>query len=378
MPPRGTPRLCDSHRILISLVLGALIAGHAIAQPPPDSARASDRWKTLVVGSARAVPGEKVRGSWAVLEEADGTPAAIPVAIITGTKPGPVVWIHALSHGDEYGGARALQEVVRDLDPRQMAGSLVAVLVANPPAFRGLQRVNPNLDDRIDLGDSWPGKAAGFATERLVAALFAKIKESADYFVDLHTGGDRFRQHPFVLYSQTGKVDRDRFDHLAMSFGIPTLWRDTGNVFSADSLSVVVNEGIPAFLVEIGGGQPLLEADIRMQAGAVLSFLRGVGVLPGSPAFEKTYLVVTQYQIVTNGRGGFFEAHVKPGQRIRGGDAIGVIRDVHGEVVETMRAPSESEIVLGVCTYPAWQSGGWLFELGSGLHELKPPATPKR
>jgi predicted deacylase len=340
--------------------------------------RHPDHWKTLELGSARAAAGQKVRGALSVLETVDGTPFAIPVVIASGTRPGPVVWVQALAHGDEYGGARALQELVRDLDPGAMSGAVIAVMVANAPAFQGLQRVNPNLDDLTDLGNTWPGKPHGFASERLAAAYFKEITDKADYFLDLHTGGDRFRQVPFILYTQTGKVDADRLDDLAMSFGLPTLWRDTVKVFSADPLSVMTNEGIPAFLVEVGGGQPLLDSDIRMQADAVRSFLRHVGVLPGSPAWLRKYLVVTQYQIVTNRRGGFFEPSVKLGQRIQGGSVIGVIRDVHGDVVETMRAPSESEIVIGLNTYPAWPSGGWLYEMGSGLYEIKPPPAPRR
>ena len=43
---------------------------------------------------------------------------------------------------------------------------------------------------------------------------------------------------------------------------------------------------------------------------------------------------------------------------------------MRGDLVETMRAPAGSDIVLGVSTYPAAPTGGWLFELGSGLEQL--------
>ena len=115
------------------------------------------------------------------------------------------MWVDACAHGDEYGGPRALQEVVRGLDPEAISGTLVAVFIANPPAFRGLQRVNPSLDDLADMGDVFPGRER-FATERIAVALSGAVKAAADFFVDLHTGGDRFRQHPFVFYSSTGAV----------------------------------------------------------------------------------------------------------------------------------------------------------------------------
>src|SRR5215471_18294313 len=87
-------------------------------------------------------------GASGVMQAADKAQAPRPpVEIGTGTKPGPVAWVQAVTHGDEYGGARALQDVVRGLDPAGMSGTLVAVMIANPPAFQGLQRVNPSLDD---------------------------------------------------------------------------------------------------------------------------------------------------------------------------------------------------------------------------------------
>ncbi len=321
------------------------------------------------IGGTRAVPGRKVRGSLRVGEDADGTALAIPFVIVTGRRPGPVVWVNATSHGDEYGGPRALQEVVRRLDPAAMSGTVIAVMIANPPAFQGLFRVNPNWDDLTDIGGAYPGKPGRFMTERIAAAIHDHVTRLADYFVDLHTGGDRFRQHPFILYTVAGAVPEDRMDDLARGFGVPMLWRDAERIFSGSPSIVFSVEGVPGFLVEVGGGQPLRKEDIDLQSGAVLSFLRATGVLPGEPERVASFTVVSGYRIVTNDRGGFFDAAVAPGDRIGEGSVLGTIVDVWGEVVETLRAPGGSDVVLGVSTYPATPTGGWLLELGSGLTE---------
>jgi predicted deacylase len=334
---------------------------------PPDPTP-PDRLELVEVGSARGAPGRTVRGSLPVAEDSDGSSIALPIAIVTGRKPGPVVWVDASAHGDEYGGPRALQDVVRSLDPETMSGTLVAVMIANVPAFRGLQRVNPSLDDLADMGDAFPGRER-FATERIALAITANVKRHAGYFIDLHTGGDRFRQHPFVFYTLVGGVPESRYDDLARGFGVPTLWRDTGRIFPSDAVTTFSAAGIPAFLLEVGGGQPLDPADLRLQAEAVRSFLRKVGVLPGEPARLSAHTIVTGYRIVTNSRGGFFEAAVKAGDRVREGSVLGTIRDAYGDVVQTLTAPAGTDIVLGVSTYPAAPTGGWLLELGSGLKE---------
>jgi predicted deacylase len=343
----------------------AVVCGLSTPAEPPKSD------PPLTVGTAAGVRGQTVRGTLEVAEAADGSPVALPVAVVTGAKPGPVVWVQAAAHGDEYGGPRALQEVVRSLDPAGMSGSVVAVMITNVPALRGLQRVNPNLDDLSDFGSVFPGRDR-FATERIAAAITREVKRAgAAAFVDLHTGGDRFRQHPFVFYTVTGKVPEDRYDALARGFGVPTLWRDTAKVFADDATTVFAAEGIPAFLLEVGGGQPLDPADIRFQADAVRGLLRTMGVLPGGapPPSASPRTLITGYRIVTNAKGGFFEAAVKPGDRVREGTVLGRIYDAYGDVAETLTAPASTDIVLGVSTYPAAATGGWLFELGTGLRE---------
>lgn len=363
-------RLPSRAAVALALLVAARgVATAAGAAPPARPAAATTPEAaappgagTLVVGTARGEPGRKVRGTLRVVEAADGAPFSAPVVIVTGRRPGPVVWADACHHGDEYGGARALQEVVRTLDPETMSGTLVAVPIANPPAFEGLQRVNPNLDDLMDLGSSFPGSAAGFASERIAAALFARIRDSAAYFVDLHTGGDRFRQAPFVLYSVTGKVPAGSMDDLARGFGLPLLWRDTVRVFPNDPVVQLTAAGLPAFLLEVGGGQPLDPADLKLQADGLRSFLRKVGVLPGAPARAPSSSLIEGYHIVTNDRGGFLDAAVHPGDRLREGSVLGTITDAFGDAVETIRAPAGVDMVIGVSTYPAAPSGAWLFE----------------
>jgi len=351
-------------------MIAVLTVTLALALAP--ETRGSERGRSLEIGSARGVAGQTVRGSLKVGEAADGTAVSLPIAIVTGRRPGPVVWVDACAHGDEYGGPRALQDVVRGLDPEVMSGTLVAVLIANPPAFQGLQRVNPSLDDLADMGDVFPGRER-FATERIASALSAHVKKMADFFVDLHTGGDRFRQHPFVFYSVTPGVPERRYDELARGFGLPTLWRDTVKIFPADAVTTFSAAGIPAFLLEVGGGQPLEPADLRLQADAVRSFLSAVGVLAARAARPVSHTIVTGYRIVTNSRGGFFEAAVEPGNRIKEGTVLGRILDVYGDAVESLKAPAGAEIVLGLSTYPAAPAGGWLIEVGTGLSEM--PAT---
>ena len=85
----------------------------------------------IAIGSLGAQPGTRVTG-------------LVPVDVGDGNRrgagrhrprlaPGPRVAVTAGIHGAEYVSIAALREVVLDLDPATVTGSLVAVLTASPP-----------------------------------------------------------------------------------------------------------------------------------------------------------------------------------------------------------------------------------------------------
>jgi methylmalonyl-CoA/ethylmalonyl-CoA epimerase len=65
--------------------------------------------KTVTVGTASAAPGTIVRGAIPVTTLAGGTPLEIPVVVINGAKPGPVLWVDGAIHGDEPEGPLCCQ-----------------------------------------------------------------------------------------------------------------------------------------------------------------------------------------------------------------------------------------------------------------------------
>jgi predicted deacylase len=315
------------------------------------------------VGTAEVRPGEVTRGRLPLIEYADGSDVEAPVIVIAGKERGPIAWLISCGHGDEFGGALALQRVAKALDPAAMSGLVILVPVANPPAFQAMRRVNPSPDDLMDFGEAFPGEPR-FATERIAARYTALWKAHADFVVDLHTGGDRFVQHPFVIFTVTGTVPTDRMESLARMFGVPTLWRDRDKVFASDITINVPAMGIPAFLLEVGGGGVMDRQQDAKQAEFALSFLRGVEIVPGEPLRAGRVSVVEKYRIITPSRGGFFYPLVKPGEAVSEGTALARIVDVYGDEVEVLRSPVSGAIVLGIQEFPVVATGSWVAELG--------------
>src|SRR5262245_22211052 len=123
---------------------------------------------TLAVGSASAKRGEKASG-WIEIPAGSDPAVRIPVSVVHGAKPGPVLALVAGTHGYEYTSIVALPRVLSRLDPRRMTGALILVHLANPPAFFE-RRIYRNADGK-NLNRVYPGKADGTQTERIAFAI---------------------------------------------------------------------------------------------------------------------------------------------------------------------------------------------------------------
>src|SRR5918994_742938 len=118
----------------------------------------------LSVGSASARRGEAVSGWLQVPDGADpGT--RIPVTVVHGAGPGPVLALVAGTHGYEYTSIVALPRVRERLVPARMNGSVILVHMANPPTFYG-RRIYYGPDGK-NLNRMYPGRADGTVSERI-------------------------------------------------------------------------------------------------------------------------------------------------------------------------------------------------------------------
>src|ERR1700741_4088396 len=78
----------------------------------------------FTLGTAIAAPGQKATG---YLEVPAGVDAAtnIPVVVINGAKPGPVIALVSGAHGTEYASIIALERLISALDPAQLNGAVL-------------------------------------------------------------------------------------------------------------------------------------------------------------------------------------------------------------------------------------------------------------
>src|SRR5688572_32920231 len=87
-------------------------------------------------------PGRKACLSVPVATRADGTRVELPLMAACGVEPGKTLLITACVHGDEFEGPAAIWRLFESLDPKDLSGNVIAVPLANPPAYEAGLRTN--------------------------------------------------------------------------------------------------------------------------------------------------------------------------------------------------------------------------------------------
>ncbi|HXT32039.1 MAG TPA: succinylglutamate desuccinylase/aspartoacylase family protein, partial [Vicinamibacterales bacterium] len=121
------------------------------------------------VGTASAARGTVGRGAIEVPAGADAA-LSIPVAVVNGAKPGPVLAVVSGAHGTEYASIIAVERLIQLLDPQAVRGTVILVPLVNVPSFeQKIAHVNP-IDGK-SMNRFYPGKADGTQTERASLAM---------------------------------------------------------------------------------------------------------------------------------------------------------------------------------------------------------------
>ena len=127
-------------------------------------------WGPFELGGTRVAPGESADIRLHVSESYIAEAVAIPVTVVRGARRGPALFLTASIHGDELNGVGIVRDLLNDAPWADLCGTLIAVPVANVPAFLNQDR---RLPDRRDLNRAFPGSRRGSLTARLAHALFA-------------------------------------------------------------------------------------------------------------------------------------------------------------------------------------------------------------
>lgn len=229
------------------------------------------------LGSASAAPGEMDTGRLEVGEARDGSPVALPVAVINGARDGKTLYLQAASDGDELNGVGVIQRVVPQLDPADIVGEILVVGIVNYHAFQVAEHRNP-IDD-TKMNRAYPGDENGTSSERIAAATYG-VASRADLIVDLHQGStSRMIDEVRVRCGRHHRLHNECL-RLAKTFGCGYILDQKGP--DGQLARAGPDDGIPTVDPELGGAVGWDEESIRKGVDGIYNVLYGYGFLDGT------------------------------------------------------------------------------------------------
>ena len=276
--------------------------------------------------------------------------------------PGSTVWLTGCMHGDEVGGVVVIQELFRRLRRRPMrSGRLCAFPLLNPFGFEAATRIIPA--SREDLNRCFPGDADGTLGERIAWLVHSRILSDAPALVlDLHN--DWIRSIPYALIDPRPASSEGRHAHtaarsLAQATGLLLVDEQDGSVTRAELRRTLtgslLERGVPALTLELGSAFFVDEKSVAAGVDAIWNVLAHLDLVephadkppePAGPAREYRGRILRYSHRPCPTRSGIVRFSVHPGEVVAAGAQLGVIQDIFGRRLETVRAEADA-VVLG-------------------------------
>ncbi len=332
-------------RVLFLVLCGVVLAPHLRAQVGP-----------FRVGSITAMPGQRASGFLDVPAGAGDDGSRIPITLLHGTQPGPVLALIAGNHGYEYAPILALQRLRTRIDPQRLRGTVILVHVANLPSFLG-RTIYYSPIDRKNLNRVYPGKRDGSISERIAYTITTQVIERCDYLVDLHCGDGNEWLRPYVYLPVTGEEKMDaRLREIVLAYGFDHIVVDRDRpkdpAASVYCSTTAVTRGKPAFTAESGALGQRDNASVERHVQGVLSLMRHLKMLDGEPRRAEHPVFYDPVQVLTSPATGILYPRVERGQFVARGTVVTTITDFFGAPLGEVRAPFDGVVLYLVTTPP--------------------------
>ena len=252
----------------------------------------------------------------------------IPLAVIANGN-GPTVIIEGGNHGDEYEGPIIISELIRELQPGEIAGRLILMPANNVHAVVAGQRTSPV--DGLNFNRTFPGDTAGSITQQIAAYMVQEIFPRGNAFIDLHSGGSSLdilvsaviepSNDPVLLAKNIAAAKA--FD-APVTIVIPNLGDPRTATASACSF------GLTTIGTELGGGGTVSREGVNICRRGVRNVLAHLGLmaphLPETPRSDQHILQMsTTRAYVYATMDGIFESFHALGTKVQVGEPAGRI-----------------------------------------------------
>ncbi|PJF26843.1 MAG: hypothetical protein CUN53_06305 [Phototrophicales bacterium] len=324
----------------------------------------------MKIRTIEAQPGTKAYGAFKTGETHGRFPVHIPLHLLVGAVPGPMLVVQAGVSGLEIEPALILPKVVQALDPAKMAGTLVVVPLMNTSGFE-FEQIKTAWDD-VHLNRIGRGRADGSVSEQMIYQYYQEVIAKADALIDIRTGAQWGYYRYAGVYSE-GAAEASQA--LGVALGLPQVLR--GLPADQSMAYEAAKDGKAVVAAYIGGGPGLRDyrdEDLKRFQNAVLNAMRHLKIIDGAIEYEadRTQIIDAHTFFEPSGERGFtFIDTAKRGTTIRAGEEIGYVRHPFtGEVVERIVAPRDGVMVHAGASWPVALEGYVLAILGDLVEEV--------
>ena len=332
----------------------------------------------FAINGVAIAPGQWQRLELPIARLPTHTMLSLPITVVNGLQPGPKLWLSAAIHGDEINGVEIIRQVLAQVDPKQLKGTLVAVPIVNVFGFIEQSRYLP---DRRDLNRSFPGSPRGSLAARLAHLFMQEVVSRCTHGIDLHTASQHRTNWPQIR----ANLQDDETYRCAQAFGTPVIIHAATR--DGSLRQAAAQNGIPILLYEAGEALRFDQGVIQTGVEGILrvmSLLEMMSLPVPSPAIAP--LEITHTKWVRAACSGILHTNITLGQRVAKKQKLGFVADAFGEQPVKITAPCDG-IVIGSTQNPLVSQGDGLFHVavysdveGNGqahkATEVKPPTIP--
>lgn len=286
------------------------------------------------------------------------SPLSIPIEVMHGRLPGPVLMINAAIHGDELNGVEIVRQTINTIDVQRLRGTLIMVPVVNIFGFIQKSRYLP---DRRDLNRCFPGSERGSLASRLAHTFFSDVVLKCNYIIDLHTAAIHRTNLPQLRVNLEAKGTLE----LAQAFASPVIidspLRDGSLRSEAEKVGITV--------ITYEGGEALKFDPIAISAGlaGIKRVMQCIGMLRASRKKQPSAVIAKSTTWLRAEHDGILRTLVSLGDTVEAKQIIGYIHSPLGDV-EVPVVTNKSGIVIGQQTLPLVNEGDAIFHIAH-LHE---------
>lgn len=283
----------------------------------------------------------------------------LPISIIKGKESGKTFTILAGVHGYEYPPIIALQEILKEINPEELKGSIIIIPIANIGAFYH-RRIRVNPDDNLNLNYIFPGKENGSITEKIAHYITTQIIPISDVFLDIHCGDANEDLFPFSCYydDKNNPENTATAQHLCEISGLPFVVSYPYDISPTEpakyAFKQAVQNRIVALSLEAGKLGNLQKDATKSLKNSVYRMLHSMNIYSDKDTdFSETKVkhLYSPYYISVP-ETGFFYSQKKAGDIVEQGDNLGYISDEFGNKLKDIITPESGIILYKIGTPP--------------------------